>query len=67
MAVGLDGLPVITWSSPASGQSTGLAIKHCADLDLTSGPITYLEEGIRVDQFSAVAIGSDGLPFVVYS
>ena len=69
MAVGLDGLPLFTMQVlGSSGGSPRVAIRHCGSLDCVApGVLTYLDQGDGVGRFSAVANGSDGFPFVVYS
>jgi len=63
IAVGTDGLPVLSY---AYGQK--LQVVHCTDPACTASVITGVADTdlINAGQWSAIAIGSDGKPVVVF-
>jgi predicted regulator of Ras-like GTPase activity (Roadblock/LC7/MglB family) len=64
IAVGTDGLPVISYSDTASGE---FLIAKCATAICTSALISAIDDpglGHRFD--TSIAIGNDGLPVVAY-
>jgi len=62
IAIGSDGLPVITYDGWYK-----LRVAHCDDLACTSATKTTVEPSDSPESFSSVAIGSDGLPLIAYT
>ena len=64
IAIGTDGLPIISYQDVTQGD---LKLAHCGNAECT-GPTTISAGDTSgfVGAFSAIAIGSDGLPVVSY-
>jgi hypothetical protein len=64
IAVGIDGLPVISYRDDSAG---ALKVAHCGNAACTAGNVvTTVEDPGNVGQFS-IEIGSDGLPVISYA
>ncbi len=66
VAIGADGLGLITYYHPADGW--GPAAAHCEDVACSSAamwPLTT-SQGVDVGLYSSVTIGADGYPLVSY-
>ena len=64
IAVGADGLPVISYHDDTSGD---LKVLHCGDLLCSSGNIsTTVDSAGDVGEWTSIAIGADGLPVISY-
>lgn len=64
LAIGSDGLPVIAYRD---GTDATVVVAHCGNIDCTAGnTLNTLDGGQRFGLYIALAIGSDGLPFVSY-
>ncbi|MFL7792378.1 MAG: hypothetical protein AB8I69_09580, partial [Anaerolineae bacterium] len=64
IAVGADGLPVISYHDDTSAD---LKVLHCGDLLCSSGNIsTTVDSAGDVGEWTSIAIGADGLPVVSY-
>ena len=62
IAVGADGLPVISYA--ATG---GLRLAHCGNVACTSGnTVTIVDASSGVGEDTSVTIGADGLPLISY-
>ena len=61
MAVGVDGLPVISYQSQISGP---LRVAHCLDLACSAATLSTVDSVFGAD--SSLTIGADGLPLIVY-
>lgn len=64
IAIGSDGLPVISYSTDSS-YSYDLRVAHCNNAACTSFDLSTIVSGNNVD-VSSIAIGSDGLPVISY-
>ncbi len=64
IAIGHDGLPVISYHDSAAGV---LKVAHCRDASCAGATVTVLDGGVtRAGAFNSIAIGADGLPVVSY-
>jgi hypothetical protein len=64
IAFGIDGLPVVSYHDTTNGD---LKVAKCVNAACTGSPtITTLDSGGVVGQYTAIAIGTDGLPVVSY-
>lgn len=62
LAIGVDGLPVISHHDSDAGT---LRVVHCANAACTAGEATVVDNGPgTVGRFSSLAIGRDGLPVI---
>ncbi len=61
MAIGADGLPVISYYADYS-----LYVAHCDDLTCNSATISLVDNTTTVGLDSSIAIGKDGLPVISY-
>jgi hypothetical protein len=65
IAVGSDGLPVISYVDFANGY---LKVAHCGSANCMSGNVlTAVDAGGSIGWYTSIAIGSDGLPMVSYN
>ena len=62
IAIGPDGLPIISYHASASGE---LRVAHCADIACTQASIAVVDSN-GVGEGTSIAIGSDGLPIISY-
>jgi predicted regulator of Ras-like GTPase activity (Roadblock/LC7/MglB family) len=58
IAIGADGLPIISHSS-----SNGLRVTHCSHPWCTAGNLSVTIDGVG-GRYSSIAIGADGLPVI---
>ncbi|MFO1312309.1 MAG: hypothetical protein U1F41_09625 [Burkholderiales bacterium] len=64
IAIGTDGFPVVSYYDLTSAN---LKVAKCANADCTgSAAITAVDTGGNVGLYTAIAIGTDGLPLVSY-
>ena len=64
IAIGADGLPIVAYWDSGNGD---LKVAHCANAACTGvATITPVDSAGSVGQYSAIAIGADGLPIVSY-
>ena len=64
IAIGTDGLPVISCFATSSGI---VKVAKCVNAACTSSAtITTVDSGAPVGQYTSIAIGTDGLPAVSY-
>ena len=66
LAIGVDGLPVISYWDSSAG---ALKVAHCNDAACTGGgeTITTVDDPANtVGAFTSIAIGTDGLPVISY-
>lgn len=64
IAIGADGLPIVSYYDQTNAD---LKVAHCASADCAGGAvITALDTTGDAGQYSALAIGADGLPIVSY-
>lgn len=61
IAIGADGLPVISHHDAANGT---LRVTHCGTVTCASGNVSTTVDGPLMGTYSAIAIGSDGLPII---
>ena len=78
LAIGADGLPVISYYQRPSGLAPGrLKVAKCGNPACTTGTISVVDPGGPIDpetgagtpgagQFTSIAIGADGLPVIAY-
>ena len=64
IAIGTDGLPVVSYIDIQGGDN--LKVLHCDDVSCTSATSTTVDSVSRVDRYTSIAVGSDGLPVVSY-
>ena len=66
IAIGADGLPVISYYLPFLSELS-LRVLHCGNLARSSGNvITDIDFIDNVGQYTSIAIGADGLPVISY-
>jgi hypothetical protein len=65
IAIGTDGLPVISYQDSTAG---ALKVAHCGNFACTTGnTITTVDDPANfVGHFTSIAIGTDGLPVISY-
>ena len=64
IAIGTDGLPVVSYYDATNGN---LKVAKCVNAECTgTATITTVDSGGVVGQYTAIAIGTDGLPVVSY-
>ena len=62
IAMGVDGLPVVSYRDLTAG---GLGVTHCGNATCTAGNVsTVVDAGSSRGYYTAIAIGTDGLPVV---
>jgi hypothetical protein len=64
ITIGLDGLPIISYV--AHSPYWDLKVAHCNNLSCSSATLTTLDAGELVDNYTSIAIASDGLPVISY-
>jgi hypothetical protein len=66
VAIGADGLPIISygWQNPT--YSYNLKVAHCNNSACTSAEATTIDNYTSVGYGNAIAIGADGLPIISY-
>ena len=64
LAIGTDGLPIISHYDFTNRQ---LRVTHCSNVACTAASTTVVDGTVAdVGEFSAIAIGTDGLPVIAY-
>ena len=68
IAIGADGLGLISHYENIAGPDGNLKVAHCADVNCTSmtGPSTALDTTGDVGLYTSIAIGADGLGLISY-
>ncbi len=66
IAIGTDGLPIISHTEVISGLTFALRITHCHDLACTSATSTTIDAVNSVGLFPSLAIGPDGRPLIAH-
>jgi predicted regulator of Ras-like GTPase activity (Roadblock/LC7/MglB family) len=65
MTFGLDGFPIISYHDENSG-ARDLKVAHCTDLACATKNVTIVHSTGIVGEYTAIAIGADGLPIISY-
>jgi hypothetical protein len=77
LAIGADGLPVISYHQRTSGLTPGrLKVAKCGNAACTTGTITAVDTGVYdpdgplgvygVGRYTSITVGADGLPVIAY-
>ena len=66
IAVGTDGMPVISYVGPVPG-GCGLKVAKCANAACTgTSTLTTVDPGTSAGWYSSITLGADGLPVISY-
>ena len=68
IAIGVDGLPVISHQATTPGAFGALRVTHCGNAACSAGNVsTTVDDPVNsVGRHSSIAIGADGLPVISY-
>jgi hypothetical protein len=66
IAIGLDGLPLLSYSGNSTATSADLVVAHCVNVFCTAITKTSVHTGTVTGWFTSTAIGGDGLGVVSY-
>jgi hypothetical protein len=66
IAIGSDGLPLISYTREHDTGGFDLRVAHCGDLDCSAPTITTLDSFYDVGRYLSMTIGADGLAVISY-
>jgi hypothetical protein len=64
IAIGTDGLPIISYRGYSVSSAPGLWVLHCGNASCTSGNVTTNVDPTATADHTSIAIGADGLPVI---